>query len=123
AERAEDLSPTERKVASFFSAHGADTVLLSAIEIGRRTRTSDATVIRTAKALGYSGLPELKLELGAELMDTTHPSRRLAMRLSAASESSADGLVTTMADEAVDRIRETQRLFDAGELVRALDAI
>ena len=36
------------------------TMKLSAAELAGRTGTSDATVVRTVQALGFTGLPELK---------------------------------------------------------------
>lgn len=123
AEREASLSPTERRVAMFFAAQGPDTVLLSAVELGRLTRTSDATVIRTAKALGYTGLPELKLELGTELMNTAHPARRLATRLSVAKEEGGSRLMQRLAADAVDRLGEAERLFDEAAFDQAIAVI
>ncbi|GAA1852167.1 MurR/RpiR family transcriptional regulator [Microbacterium koreense] len=118
-----DLSPSERRVAEFFATQGPDTVLLSAAELGRMTRTSDATVIRTAKALGYTGLPELKLDLGGELMSSAHPARRLATRLALTKDTSETPLVERLAADAGERIGETERLFDEDALDAAAAAI
>ncbi|HRQ00632.1 MAG TPA: MurR/RpiR family transcriptional regulator [Terrimesophilobacter sp.] len=123
AQHEPSLSPTERRVAKFFATQGPDTVLLSAVELGRLTRTSDATVIRTAKALGYTGLPELKLELGAELMNTSHPARRLATRLTVAKEEGGTRLMQRLAADTVDRLSEAERIFDEAAFDKAIAAI
>jgi len=121
-DRAGTLSPTEASVATYFLEHGADTVLLSAVELGKRTGTSDATVIRTAKSLGYSGLPELKLELGVELMSSTAPAARLAGRIDAARESEGRGMLELIVEEAHGRLDETLRHFDAESFDRLASA-
>jgi DNA-binding MurR/RpiR family transcriptional regulator len=61
------LSPTEQRVADFFAQHREEAAFLSATEIARRLGTSDATVVRTAQSLGYSGLQELKREFATTL--------------------------------------------------------
>jgi DNA-binding MurR/RpiR family transcriptional regulator len=57
------LTPTERRVAQHFLAVGPEGALSSAAEIAELLGTSDATVVRTAKALGYDGLAELRRAL------------------------------------------------------------
>ena len=59
------LTPTERRVAQHFLAAGPEGALSSAAEIAEQLGTSDATVVRTAKALGYDGLADLRRALTA----------------------------------------------------------
>ncbi len=56
-------------------------MFLSAAEIARRLDTSDATVIRAVKSLGYSGLPALKAELQDALRSRATPTLRLGRSL------------------------------------------
>src|SRR6266567_2086421 len=58
-----ELSPKERAVADFYAEHREEAAFLSAAEIAERLGTSDATVVRAVKTLGYSGIPELRREL------------------------------------------------------------
>ncbi|MGH3911578.1 MAG: MurR/RpiR family transcriptional regulator [Pseudonocardiaceae bacterium] len=58
-----ELAPAQRQVARFFTEHAAQLGFYSAAEIAERLGTSDATVIRTAQALGYRGLADLKRAL------------------------------------------------------------
>lgn len=80
ADRLEALSPAERHVARFLVQHKRKAVLSSAAEIAALTRSSDATVVRTARSLGFTGLPELREALLASLMGVS-PSDRLAHTL------------------------------------------
>ena len=57
AARTDSLSAAERKVAHYLAAQPDKAAFASAAELGRLTETSDATVIRTIKSLGYDGLP------------------------------------------------------------------
>jgi DNA-binding MurR/RpiR family transcriptional regulator len=65
AERYEDLAPAERRVAERLLELGPAATLLSAAVLADQLGTSDATVVRTAKSLGYSGLAELRRALAA----------------------------------------------------------
>jgi DNA-binding MurR/RpiR family transcriptional regulator len=65
AERAGELAPAERRVADHLLALGPAATLLSAAALAEQLDTSDATVVRTAKSLGYSGLAEMRRALAA----------------------------------------------------------
>jgi DNA-binding MurR/RpiR family transcriptional regulator len=73
----ERLSPREREVGEYLAAQGEDAAFLSAAEIAARIGTSDATVVRTVKALGYRGLQALRDELIGELRARATPAARL----------------------------------------------
>ncbi|MGI9004160.1 MAG: MurR/RpiR family transcriptional regulator [Pseudonocardia sp.] len=74
------LAPAQRQVARFFTEHAAALGFYSAAEIAEQLGTSDATVVRTAQALGYRGLADLKRALRADSVMPT-PDRRLAATL------------------------------------------
>src|SRR5919204_3559964 len=72
-----ELSPKERAVAEFYVEHREEAAFLSAAEIAEQLGTSDATVVRAVKALGYSGIPELRRELIDALRARATPAVRL----------------------------------------------
>jgi DNA-binding MurR/RpiR family transcriptional regulator len=74
------LSPAERHVAQFFVDQKQKVVLSSAAEIAALTRSSDATVVRTARSLGFAGLSELREVVLSSLMRAS-PGARLAHTL------------------------------------------
>src|SRR5436190_18649422 len=95
AARQEALAPAERRVAEYLLAAGPEVTLLSAAEIAARTGTSDATVVRAAKALGYGSLHELRRALAA-------PNPSLADRLRRTLDETAEGgLLATSVSEHV----------------------
>lgn len=61
--RLQHLSPASQRVVMHIDAHRLDAMTQSAAELAAAIGTSDATVIRAVKALGFAGLPELKQEL------------------------------------------------------------
>jgi len=69
------LSPAQRLVADYFVGSGRSAVVESASAIAGELGLSDATVVRTAQALGYSGLPELRRALAGQVEDLTLAER------------------------------------------------
>lgn len=69
AARGDDIAPAERRVALGLLELGAEASVLSAAVLAERLGTSDATIVRTAKALGYTGLAELRRALVAHAND------------------------------------------------------
>lgn len=76
--RREFLTPQQLSVAQYICDHRAAMLDKTAIEIAHLTKTSDATVIRTVQALGFSGLRDLKSELGLIFSKTLSTSARIA---------------------------------------------
>ncbi len=69
ARRVEELAPAERRVAELLLDLGPQATLLSAAALAQQLGTSDATVVRTAKSLGYGGLAELRRALASHAVN------------------------------------------------------
>lgn len=90
------LSPSEYRVARYFQENREEVLVASASALASKAQTSDATVIRTAKALGYSGLDDLRRALAADLrLDLSLPAR-LARTLGEVGESLETALDVTL---------------------------
>ena len=87
-----ELSPAERRVARFFSDRKEIVLLGSAAEIAERAGASDATVVRTARALGFESLSALRETLLSELTGSPTPGRRLKRTLDEAGDSAPHAL-------------------------------
>jgi DNA-binding MurR/RpiR family transcriptional regulator len=75
------LSPAEVQVVHYFRENREEVMVASAATLASRIGTSDATVIRATKALGYPGLDALRQDLAAELRQNLSPASRLARTL------------------------------------------
>ncbi|WP_198167824.1 MurR/RpiR family transcriptional regulator [Ketogulonicigenium robustum] len=86
------LSPTLARAVAYFDLNRVAVISASAIDLANAIGTSDATVIRAARVLGYGGLSALKRALAAEMaarspaqdlqttLDTPRDSLSCAMR-------------------------------------------
>lgn len=103
------LPPAGRRVVRFLAGNRPLALTLSAAGLAERSRTSDATVVRTVQALGFRGLPELRRHLAAAMAaPAADPAAAMRITLAEAGEQS---------DRAIDLAIGTQR-----EAVEALAA-
>ena len=75
------MSPAEQRVARYFQGNRQEVLIASAAALAEKAETSDATVVRTVRTLGYSGLDELRRALADELRNTLSPAERLTRTL------------------------------------------
>jgi DNA-binding MurR/RpiR family transcriptional regulator len=122
AARLDSLTVTERRVARYLVDHPQETAFSSAEELGRATGTSDASVVRTAKALGFDGLPGLKRSLQAQLEALLTPANRLHNTIAKAGSSPEALLAATLTDR-VDLINDIERMLDPEEFRKAVELI
>ena len=61
------LSPSERQVSDFVTAHPDRVVHMSLIELAEAAGVSDATALRFTRSIGFSGFNEFKMALIADL--------------------------------------------------------
>ncbi len=71
------MSAGEQRVARFFQNNREEVLIASAAALAAKAGTSDATVIRTTKTLGFSSLEELRRLIASELRTALSPADRL----------------------------------------------
>ena len=78
ASRGAALSRTEHRVARYFAGNRHQVLVQSAADLAQAIGTSDATVIRTARALGFDGLEGLRRAIAEEFNAGPTPQERLS---------------------------------------------
>lgn len=63
------LSDSEKKISDYFSSHLEDIVYLTVTAVAQATKTSEATVVRTCKKLGYGGFQDFKITVAQEIVN------------------------------------------------------
>lgn len=120
-----DIAPAERRVASGLLELGAEASVLSAAVLAERLGTSDATIVRTAKALGYTGLAELRRALVAHPSEPPIGERlRRSLELTSREEIFASSIENHLASlEALTRNVSAARFEEAVAILSASDRI
>jgi DNA-binding MurR/RpiR family transcriptional regulator len=97
------LTPTQRRIVDFLIDTRPQSLIMSAAAIADRLQTTDATVVRAAQVLGYSGLVELR-----EALASWSPEPTIADRLHRTLESAPPEQL--LADNAARHTRDLERL-------------
>ncbi len=63
-----ELTPAEIRVAEFMADNPHGVGYLSALKLAEASRTSDATVVRTVRKLGFDGLDDLREQFAVEVI-------------------------------------------------------
>lgn len=122
AARSGALSPTERRIAHYLADYPEEAAFLSAEQIGGKIGTSDASVVRTVKKLGYGGLPELRRTLRARVEELLTPAGRLSNSLNALGETGGSVVHAVLADQ-IALLQQAMQTVDAAAFDRAVQLI
>ena len=119
----ERLGAAGRRVARFIDENRQVALASSAAALGDLTGTSDATVVRTIQALGFSGLGDLKQAILASLGQASTPAddmRRTLSDLRQSTGQAVDNVLQTHAD-GMDVLNSDECRHQIADGVRALD--
>lgn len=122
AERFAKMSPAEQRVVRFFQDNREEVLIASAAALALKAHTSDATIVRAAKALGFAGLDELRRTLAAELRRSLTPAERLTRTLGEVGDNPAAALALTLATH-LSSLEDLRRSITPELFEKAVDAI
>jgi DNA-binding MurR/RpiR family transcriptional regulator len=120
--RLDSLSLGHQAVARFLMTRLDEAAFFTGAELAQRAGTSEATVVRFARALGYAGFPEFQQALQALLRQKLAPRERLE-RADQVPGRSASALVERIMEQARSNADETRRGLGDKELEAAARAL
>lgn len=122
AARSHLLSATERRIAGYLANHPEEVAFASAEQLAVETGTSDASVVRTVKKLGYGGLPGLRQSLRAKVEAMLTPAGRLHNSLATLGDAGGSIVHAVIADQ-IALLQQAQTTVRATEFDRAVALI
>lgn len=96
---------------------------LTVTDLAHRAGTSEATVVRTARALGFAGYPQLRLALAASAVEGTAPPALGLLSGTLTETDDTAQVVATLAAVEAEAIAATARTLDVAALSAAADAV
>jgi DNA-binding MurR/RpiR family transcriptional regulator len=117
-----DLTKSQQRIASYLLASYDEVAFLPAAELAERLNLSEATLVRFAKAIGYSGFRELRRSLQGLFRAKATPASRLQHKLSELASSQGDVLSKVLAME-VQYLTEASHSIDLADFDRALEIL
>ncbi|HEY4224736.1 MAG TPA: MurR/RpiR family transcriptional regulator [Pseudolysinimonas sp.] len=123
--RADTLPATMRRIASVVLERPQVVVESTISELARACDTSDASIVRFCRAIGFNGYPQFKLQLTAELAKESVESTAGAGQYGAdiSPNDSLEEMVQKVAASEILGIRETLENLDAKALERIITRI
>ncbi len=103
------LPDSQKALGEYILVNYKEAASLSALELGAKVGVSDATVVRFAKSLGYSGYVEIKKELFKCLTKEDIPSEKMLKSLEKIRE--VDSAVADVFQNDINNIQKTLKSF------------
>jgi DNA-binding MurR/RpiR family transcriptional regulator len=118
------LSPAEQRVAHVVINAGAGASRFTITELAERAGTSETTVIRFCRAMGFGGYPELRLTLAAEAGRAAEaPPGHEEMGSDISPDDSLDEVVKKIAFADARAVEDTAAQLDVAELERVVGRV
>lgn len=114
------LRAAEQRVADHVLEQPGDVIHSSVSEVARAAGTSDATVVRFCRALGYRGFPEMKMVLTRDL---ARQDEQVDRAVALAPDDSVAAIARYVFQCNIQALMDTMELQQASELERAVAAL
>lgn len=112
------LPPSERKIAIYILDNPREAISLTAMELGKRSSTSGAAVIRLCKSLNLKGLQDLKMRVAGDLQKKTNQGFR-----DIEPNEPLLSIIDKMINNSIQTIRETAEMLYMDELEKAIEVL
>jgi DNA-binding MurR/RpiR family transcriptional regulator len=112
----EDFTQSEQKISEYILKNQEEVVNLSAQELGEKTGTSPASIVRFSRKLGFSGFGELKIEIAK-----TTSSEEEQLDTIILPKDSVSDITEKVINRAVTSLKETYSLINTTNLEEAIN--
>jgi DNA-binding MurR/RpiR family transcriptional regulator len=116
------LTPTERRIASYFLEQTQEVAMISVQELARRLQTGPATIMRVVRKCGYPGLSALKNEIKQDIRNNISPLVHYKSTLNHGLEGGLSE-IKHIAEQEVTNINESLLLLSQHSFSRAVGLI
>jgi len=113
-----NLKPSEKKIAEFILENPQDISELPISELAQKCRTSDASVVRFCRTLGYKGYQDLKIKISSDIAFKT---RKIQGVVNA--DDDVETVITKISKNNMQAIESTMDVIDREEVKKASDVL
>ncbi|NLF12593.1 MAG: MurR/RpiR family transcriptional regulator [Anaerolineaceae bacterium] len=117
-----ELTKSQQRIASYLLASYDEAAFLPAADLAQRLDVSEATLVRFAKAIGYTGFRDLRRCLQGLFRAEATPASRLQHTLGDLARSEGHVLTNVLAME-VQYLTEASQTVDRADFDRAVDVL
>ena len=112
------LSKKESEVCEFLQSHANDVIHMSITELADRCATSEPSLVRLAKKLGYKGYQAMKISIAQDSIDI---NRQIHESLS--QYDTVPTIIEKVFQSNIQALNDTLRILNPANLEKAIDAI
>lgn len=116
-----ELSKTQKVIAEYILSSYDKVTFLTSAKLSRECSVSEASIIRFATTLGYTGYTEMQRALQDILKNRISMSKRLDMIISQGSDS--DSIMKTVMQKSIEGIQKTAVSLDNEKFQQAVDLL
>lgn len=113
------LPPSEKKIATYIIGHPEEAIKLTAQELGKRSDTSGAAVIRLCKSLDLKGFQDLKFRIAGDLQKTAVDEGFRDIK----PNEDLQSIIDKMTNNSIQTIKETAELLRIDEVEKAVQLL
>ena len=121
-ERFPSLTRSEQRIASYLMVNADEAAFFTAADLAQRVDTSEATVVRFARAIGYDGFPDLRRCLQDLFRVKVTPATRLRRKLVDLQDGQGHVLAKMVATE-VECLTEALHTVEPADFDRAAEIL
>lgn len=121
-DRFERMRPAEQRVARYFQGNREEVLMDSAAALALKAKTSDATIVRTAQALGFTSLDEMRKALADEMRGTITPAERLVRTLGKVGSDLSNAFEVTL-ETHLKSLEDLRRTISGAQFEKAVNSI
>ena len=119
----ENFSKMEQKIADYILKHPEEVKQLTTYQVAKVCKTSQASIVRFAKKMGFSGYPDFKLSLSQDMGVLSAKKEVSIIDSEIDSNDSLQEVCQKVARENMRAIEDTYSLLDFKELEKAVKAL
>lgn len=113
-----NLPQSERKIAEYIISEPEEAITLTANELGKKSNTSSAAVIRLCKSLNLKGLQELKLRIAGDIQKNPEDGY-----IDIEPNETVPSVIHKMTNNSIQSIQETAELLNIKHVQCAIDVL
>ncbi len=114
------MSKSHKRIAEFVTDHYEQAAFMTAAKLGKAVGTSEATVVRFAKVLGYDGYPEFQDALSEWVKDKLNSVQKIGAKYGKSTQSE---ILTSVLNADIEKIDDTIDHVDPQAFEMAVDTI
>lgn len=122
-EKRKKFSKGQRLILEYIETHAEKAAFLTAAKLGEAVGVSESTVVRFAISLGYKGYPEFQRVLQEHVKQKLNSIQRMEMTSGILSELSESGVLESVLNSDIEKIKTTLDRMDKAAFERAVDTL